>query len=142
MEDMTNEEIRAFLMDKVRTGKLSSVCADGRPHVTPIWYVLDGDDLLFMTWHESIKRKNIERDGRVAICVDDESPPYAFVLIEGTAKIDNPTPEQMLKWSTEIGGRYMGADRAEEFGKRNAVEGELLIRLTPHKFIAKKNMAG
>ncbi len=141
MEDMTQAEIRSFLMDTARTGKMATVREDGRPHVAPIWFTMEGDDFLFMTWHTSVKGKNIQRDGRVSLCVDDEKPPYAYVIVEGTAAPVNPSPEEMLKWSTEISGRYMGDDLAEEFGKRNAVEGELLMRLTPNKIIAHKNLS-
>lgn len=141
MENMTQEEIRSFLMDSVRTGKLASVRADGRPHVTPIWYVFDGEYLFFNTWHESVKAKNILREGQVSICVDEEQPPFAFVIIEGNAEAIEVTAEERVAWATKIGGRYMGQDKAEQFGKRNGVEGELLIRVTPSKIIAKKNVS-
>lgn len=141
MEHMTQKEIRAFLMDTPRTGKLATVREDGRPHLAPIWFTMDGDDILFMTWHTSVKGKNILRDGRVSLCVDDEKPPFSYVIVEGTAAPVNPSQEEFLKWSTEISGRYMGDDLAEQFGKRNAVEGELLMRLTPTKIIAHKNLS-
>lgn len=141
MQKMTPEEIREFLSSGTRTGKLSTVRADGRPHVAPIWFVLDGDDLLFNTWHTSVKAKNMLRDNRVSICVDDEKPPFAFVIVEGTAVLlDNP-PDN-LHWATQIGGRYMGPDQAEAFGKRNGVAGEFLVRVTPTKIIAQKDVAG
>ncbi len=141
MQKMTKDEIRSFLIDTPRTGKLATVRADGRPHVAPIWFTLDGDDLIFNTWHESVKGKNILRDGRVSICVDEEQPPFSFVIVEGLATIDDVTPEQRVKWAGDIGGRYMGADRAEEFGKRNGVDGELVVRVTPTKIIAQKNVS-
>ena len=141
MEKMTKEDIRDFLMDTARTGKLGTVRDDGRPHVAPIWFTMDGEDLIFMTWHESVKGKNIQRDNRVTICVDEEQPPFAFVIYEGEVEIMELTPEQQLHWSTEIGGRYMGADQAEAYGKRNAVEGELMLRLKPTKVIARKNVS-
>jgi PPOX class probable F420-dependent enzyme len=141
MQKMTSEEIREFLTYGTRTGKLSTVQADGRPHVAPIWFVLDGNDLLFTTWHKSVKAKNMVRDNRVSICVDDETPPFAFVIVEGTAVLqENPT--DILQWATQIGGRYMGADQAEAFGKRNGVPGEYLVRVTPIKIIAQKDIAG
>jgi PPOX class probable F420-dependent enzyme len=132
---MTDDERRVFLSEGTRTGKLATVRADGRPHVVPIWFVLDGDDLVFNTGAETLKGKALRRDPRVAICVDDEQPPFAFVMIEGTVTLHDDV-DAMLPWSTAIGGRYMGADRAEEFGRRNAVPGELLVRLTPTKIVA------
>jgi PPOX class probable F420-dependent enzyme len=125
-------ECRAFLLERAHTGKLATVRADGRPHVVPVWFVLDGDTLVFTTGDRTIKAKNMRRDPRVALCVDDETPPFAYAQIEGTATLSADL-EELRHWATRIGGRYMGAERAEEYGKRNGVEGELLVRLTPEK---------
>ncbi len=140
-KEMTPEEVKAFLSQGTRTGKLATVRKDGRAHVAPIWFVLDGDDLIFNTWHSSVKARNMQRDPRVSLCVDEEVAPYAFVIIEGTVTFSEDL-EESLRWATRIGGRYMGADQAEAFGKRNSVAGELLVRLTPTKVIAKKDVAG
>ena len=112
----------------------------GRPHVTPIWFALDGDDVVFTTHHTSRKAHAIVRDPRVALVVDDETPPYGFVLIEGRASISEE-PEELLRWATLIAGRYMGAERAEEYGRRNGVPGELLVRVHPDKVIARSEIA-
>ncbi len=141
METMTPAETRAFLLDTARTGKLATVRQDGRPHVAPIWFDLDGDDLIFTTWHESVKAKNLRHEARVSLCVDDETPPFAFVIIEGTVTISEE-PAALKAWATRIGGRYMGQDQADAYGQRNGVPGEWLVRLTPTKIIAKKNIAG
>ena len=124
-----------------RTGKLATVREDGRPHVAPIWFVLDGDDLIFNTWHESVKGKNLVRDGRIALTVDEEVAPYAFVIVEGTVEITEDDPAESLKWATRIGARYMGEDQAEAFGKRNSVPGELLLRIKVDKIVAQKELA-
>jgi len=141
MQEMTPAEYRRFMLDTVRTGKLATVRADGSPHVTPIWFDMEGDDLIFTTWEHSVKAANIRRDPRVNLCVDDEKPPFAYVMVEGTAAIVTPPLDEMLRWTTRIAGRYMGQALAEAYGKRNAVEGELLIRLTPRKIIARKGIA-
>lgn len=134
MRKLNAEQARAFLSSGTRTGKLATVRADGRPHVVPIWFVLDGDDLVFTTWHESVKAHNMLRDARVALCVDQETPPYAYVTVEGTVTMLDD-PEAGRRWATVIGERYMGADRAAEFGRRNGVPGEHVVRLTPTKII-------
>jgi PPOX class probable F420-dependent enzyme len=125
-----SDEAREFLQTGTRTGKLAWTAADGRPLVAPIWFVLDGDDLVFNTGRDTAKGRAIARDPRLTICVDLEQPPYAYVQVQGTATVSEDLAE-MLPYSTAIGARYMGADRAEEFGRRNAVEGELLVRLHP-----------
>jgi hypothetical protein len=141
MKEMSKAEVYEFLATGTRTGKLATVRADGRPHVAPIWFVLDGEDLIFNTWHKSVKGKNLVRDGRIALTVDEETPPYAFVLVEGTVEITDDDLTESKKWATRIGARYMGAERAEEFGQRNAVPGELLVRIKVDKIVAKKEMA-
>jgi PPOX class probable F420-dependent enzyme len=137
---MTAEEYRRFLSEGTRAMKVATAHADGRPHVAPVWFVLDGEDIIFTTGATSVKGRRLRRDPRVALCVDDETPPYAFVLIEGTATISEDLAE-LLDWATRLGGRYMGAERAEEFGKRNAVAGELLVRVTPTRIIAQKGIS-
>jgi PPOX class probable F420-dependent enzyme len=129
---MTDEQVHTFLTAvPPHTGKLATVRDDGRPHVAPIWYDVDDDGaLVFNTGERTVKGRNLIRDGRVALCVDDERPPFSFVSIEGTVEIIRDLA-QVRQWATHIAGRYMGAERAGEYGERNGVEGELLIRLLP-----------
>jgi PPOX class probable F420-dependent enzyme len=137
---MPRDEYLAFLAEGTRTGKLGVVRKDGRPHVAPIWFVLDGDDLIFTTGADTVKGKALRRDPRAALLVDDERPPFAFVRIDGTCTISEDLDE-MLAWATRLGARYMGADAAEAFGRRNAVRGELLVRLTPTHVHAQSGIA-
>jgi len=140
MAKMTDDERRRLLADGTRTGKLATVRKDGRPHVAPIWFVLDGDDLLFTTGTTSVKGRAIRGDPRVVICVDREEPLYDFVIVEGKAAISDDLNELLL-WATRIAARYMGEEKAAAYGKRNAVPGELLVRVTPTKIIAEKDIA-
>ena len=123
-----------------RTAKLAVVRADGSPHVAPVWVDLDGDTVVFMTSAHTIKGKAILRDPRVCLCWDDERPPFSFLTIAGTATTSTD-PDQLLHWATRIGGRYMGQDRAEEYGRRNAVPPEMVVRVTPTKITAKVAVA-
>ena len=140
MQEMTLAAAQSFMSWGTRTGKLAVVRLDGRPLVTPVWFVLDGDDVVFMTHETSAKGKAVRLDNRVAMLVDDEEPPYAFVLVEGTVVISEDLDE-LRRWGTVIGGRYMGAARAEEYGRRNGVPGELLVRLTPSRIVAMEGVA-
>jgi hypothetical protein len=132
---------REFLLETpARTAKLGVVAKSGQPLVAPIWIALDGDDVVFNTGKTSAKGRAIRRDPRVALCVDDDRPPFSFVLIHGTASVSEDLDE-MRRWATVIGGRYMGDSRAEEYGNRNGVPGELLVRVTPTKVIAERDIA-
>jgi PPOX class probable F420-dependent enzyme len=146
---MTPEEIRAFLLTGTRTAKLAFVGPDGAARVTPVWFVLDDDvpagptglaDLVFTTGADTAKGRALRRDHRVALVVDDDSPPYALVRVQGTAELSEDV-ERCRHWATRIGARYMGADRAEEFGRRNGVPGEYLVRVRPTRVVSEAGVA-
>jgi PPOX class probable F420-dependent enzyme len=139
-QKMTDDEWRAFVSHGTRTGKLSTVRADGSPHVAPIWFLLDGNDIVFNTGKETVKGRNLARDGRVALCVDDDRPPFGFVVLQGRARLSEDLDE-VRQWATRIGSRYMGEERGEEFGARNGVPGELLARFTVDRVVAVKGVA-
>jgi PPOX class probable F420-dependent enzyme len=138
---MSTAEIREFLTAGQRTGKVATTRADGRPHLAPIWFVLDGDDLVFMTGADTVKGKSLARDPRASLVVDLEEPPYAFVMVEGTVTLSDDL-DNMLPLSIAIAQRYVPADQAEAFGRRNAVPGELLVRLTPTKTVGLADLMG
>ena len=137
---MSHDERRAFLMQGTRTGTLGTVRADGRPHVAAVWFVLDGDDLVFMTGSGTVKGRNLRRDPRATLLVDDATPPFGFVRCDGVVTIAEDLDE-MLVWSTRIASRYMGPERAEAYGRRNAVAGELLVRLSPQRIVTEAGVA-
>ncbi|HEY9302988.1 MAG TPA: PPOX class F420-dependent oxidoreductase [Mycobacterium sp.] len=121
-----------FLSAGTRTGMLGYLAADGRPLVAPVWFVVDDGQLAFNTGRDTSKGRALARDPRVVICVDDPHPPYSFVQVQGVATVSED-PQDVLDIATRTGRRYMGADRADEFGRRNAVPGELVVRVRPTK---------
>ena len=139
MRKMTEEEWRAFVMDGTRTAKVATAREDGRPHVVPVWFVLDGADVVFTTSASSVKGAALRRDPYACLCVDDQAPPFSFVMVEGPVVLSSDLNE-LRRVATRIGGRYMGHDRAEEFGARNAAEGELLVRLRPAHVLAETEL--
>lgn len=135
---MSDAERRAFLSEGTRTGVLSTTRKDGTPHAAPIWFVLDPDDpdvVVFTTGRDTVKGRNLARTGVATLTVDVAEPPFSFVTITGHVQISDDQAV-MLEWTTRLGARYMGADKAEEFGRRNAVPEELLVRLRPDKIVA------
>jgi PPOX class probable F420-dependent enzyme len=136
---ITDPEISAFLSGGTRTGKLAYTGADGRPLVTPIWFIVEDGDLVFNTGKDTAKGKALARDPRTTICVDLEEPPYGFVQVQGSAELSEDLGE-LVRTATAIAARYMGEDRAEDIGKRNGAPGELVVRLHPSKVIAALNV--
>lgn len=120
---------------------MAFAAADGRPMVTPVWFIVEGDELVFNTGKDTAKGRAFARDPRIALCVDLEEPPYALVTVQGTVTLSED-PDELVRTATAIAGRYMGADKAEEFGKRNGVPGELVVRVRPTKVVAHFDMTG
>ncbi|NEW29173.1 PPOX class F420-dependent oxidoreductase [Nocardia cyriacigeorgica] len=141
MASLTDPKVREFLGHGTRTAKVAFTAGDGRPVVVPVWFIVEGEELVFNTGKTSAKGRALARDNRIALCVDLEQEPYAFVQVQGTATLSEDLDE-LVRTATAIGARYMGADRAEEFGKRNGVPGELVVRVRPHKVIAAFDMTG
>lgn len=141
MASIGDPAVRDFLSHGTRTGKLSWLSASGRPLVAPVWFVVDGDGLVLNTGKDTAKGRALARDPRVSLCVDLEQPPYAFVQVQGEAELSED-PAELLRTATAIAARYMGAGHAEEFGRRNAVPGELVVRLRPVKVLANFNITG
>jgi PPOX class probable F420-dependent enzyme len=139
MTSVTDLDISAFLSEGTRTGMLAFVSASGRPLVTPVWFIVEDGCLVFNTGKETAKGRALSRDPRATLCADLQEPPYGFVQVQGIAELSEDLGE-LLRTATAIGARYMGQDRAEEFGKRNAVPGELVVRLRPTKVTAALNM--
>jgi PPOX class probable F420-dependent enzyme len=123
MPAMNRKEIKKFLMQGTFTGKLATTKKDGSSHIVPIWFVLDVnnnnnarvgekekdvcDDIIFTTSSESVKARNIQRDNRVSICVDDQKPPFSYVVIHGAARIQHCEQTKLFKFATKIAQRYM-----------------------------------
>jgi PPOX class probable F420-dependent enzyme len=139
---MSPDEVRAFLTDDpARPGVLATTRKDGRPHLAPVWYVVDDDGtIVFTTGADTVKGRTLRRTGWAAMTVDDDAPPFSFVTLEGPVAISDDLPA-VREWAARIGGRYMGADRAEEYGERNGVPGELLVRLAVQKVISTRDLA-
>ncbi len=137
------EEWREFLLTGTRTGKLAVVRKNGLPHVTPIWFLLDdNDDLVFTTYGKSVKARALLRTKAFSLCVDDQTPPFSYVMLECAIRSMETEDPEKLAWATRIGARYMGADRAEAYGKRNSVPEEYLVRAEVTKVVAQANIAG
>lgn len=141
MASIWDRQVREFLEHGTRTGKLAFTAPSGRPLVAPVWFVLQGGEIVFNTGKDTAKGHYLARDRRVTLCVDLERVPYAFVQVQGEADLSEE-PADLLRTATIIGEHYMGAERAEEFGRRNGVPGELVVRVTPTKIIAGFEMSG
>lgn len=149
MSEMSEREIKELLMHGTFAAKLVTVRNDGSPLLVPIWFVLDDDDrnngqigdIVLTTYDSSFRARNIQRDNRICICIDNQTPPYSIVTIQDTARMEHLRHNELLKWATEIAKQYTGKNYAEAYGKRNSTEDAVLVRIKPAKIIAEKDTA-
>jgi PPOX class probable F420-dependent enzyme len=134
---MTDDQRRAFLLEGTRTAILGTTHEDGQPVAVPVGFTLDGDDVLILTSEESVKAKAIERDPRVSLVVDDPTPPFRYVAIEGTADTTMRQDETRRFATTAIGRRYAGEDGIEGFAKYADERLKLLVRVHPKRIVAR-----
>jgi PPOX class probable F420-dependent enzyme len=137
---MTEVEWWAFLVERPRPAILATSRADGRPHAAPVWIDVDDGTIVFNTGADTVKGRNLARDPRCSLVVQDDEAPFAMVVVEGTVALSDELAD-VRRWAARIGGRYMGAERAEEYGERNGVPGELVARLIPTHVVSARDVA-
>jgi PPOX class probable F420-dependent enzyme len=125
---MSKAEAIKFLAEGTRTGRLATASPTGSPHVAPVWFLVDGDDLVFTTAHDTIKGRHLRANPRAALTADVDVFPYSFVVVRGPVAVEEHAAD-LLMWATRIAERYVPAGQAEAYGRRNAVPEEMLCRL-------------
>lgn len=90
--DLVDESYRHRL-EEARNLWVTTVRPDGRPHLTPVWFVLDGEDLVICISGRSVKARNLAANARVACALEDGSSP---LIAEGQVEtILEPWPETL-----------------------------------------------
>jgi len=139
MRRMNEAEICAFLTFGTRTGKLGVTRLDCSPMVVPMVRRRRRHAALHDVGREHQGQVAAPRRARVAVR-GRGLPAVRYVRVDGTTTLLDD-PELLRSWAARIGGRYMGAERAAEYGARNGVEGELLVRITPTRIVAQAGIA-
>lgn len=140
MAKMTEDEVLAFLAAGARTGKLATASPTGAPHVAPVWFLVDGRDLVFTTYRDTVKGRHLRANPRAALAADLEAYPHAFVTVRGPVTLDEH-PSDLVDWAIRLAARYVPAGQAEGYGTRNAVDGEMLCRLRVERATGERDIA-
>ena len=131
---MNQEERRQFVRDH-RTCVFGYARKDHGPAMTVVYYVLDGDEMLVSTMAERGKAKAVVRDGRVSLCVLDESWPVTYLQVYGTGAVDRD-PELAADVLTRVIGLMAGeevpASRHRQIAQMARDEQRVVIRVKPY----------
>ena len=128
-----DEWVRRFLTaSPAHTGVLSTVRADGRPHAKPIFFELEGADILFITGRSSVAGKNLALDPRLTLCVEVEAPHFRYVTLDGTAAFSTHAtdPDALSQLAGRLAARYRGAEQGQAIARSAWLLSVYLIRMT------------
>lgn len=139
MATMTDNEWRAFVTAGTKLAHLALTRPDGRPHVTPVCFILDGDEFAFALSPGSIKGKSLARDRRLALCITDERQPYGFVTIEGHARI-SAEPDQIKHVAAGIADRYYPSQPSAALAESFVEQGFTAVRISITNVIARSGL--
>jgi PPOX class probable F420-dependent enzyme len=129
---MTEHDLASFWREP-HLAKLGTINPDGAPHLTPIWYLHDGVYLVMVTRAGSRKVRNIRRDPRVTVCIDRPTPPYAGVVVQGTALLEEVAYQEL---AVPMAVRYLGTDAGKLIGAEYARTDLMTIRVAIDKLMS------
>lgn len=134
MNSLITDELRQFMMGSPRVVKVATHRKNGRPWVQPVWFILDSDQLVFVISEGSLLARALQRDHRLAVCVDEEEVPYSFAVLEGQVETFPDSPDR-AEWQEKLIRRYrndVGNPKAHA-QMLSSEYGGLLTRMTVHK---------
>jgi PPOX class probable F420-dependent enzyme len=131
---MTSDERRQFL----ETHRLAILGVERRnkaPHLSPVYYVVDGDDLLVSVTKTRAKTKLILRAGSLSLCVLDEQFPFRYLRVEGSASFDEEgAVELMLRIGEKMQGQPLPESARPNIEERASKEQRIVLRVRPESY--------
>lgn len=125
----TDDKLSTFLQRPL-TAKLATISKDGSPHVTLVWFKYDGKDLLVSTTKDRVKAKNVSRDNRACIAIDDPQDPWKWAIFNGHVKVEEEGAHALIE---ELAQKYMGEARGNAYSQRTKTEPRIILRIVPEK---------
>ncbi len=119
-----SDTARAFLGEQ-RFAVLATINKDGTPQQTVMWYELQGDEIMMNTAHGRLKDRNLARDPRISICIEDGQ---RFVTLRGAVTLNDEieTAQADIK---RLAARYSGAEQAEKSAANFRKEHRITLRM-------------
>lgn len=130
---MNSQEIDAFLKEPNITD-LATVRPDGSPHVVPVWYLYDGENVRVLASSSAVKVHNIRNEPRVSLSIATHEEPYKYVLVNGVATESyEGIPELLLTMAVH----YKGEEEGKQYAERILKEMDFcILTITPSNVIS------
>ena len=116
------------LFDKKAFAHIATVGADGAPQVTPVWVDFDGSHIRFNTARGRVKDKNLQRNPKVAISIQDPENPYRYVQVRG--RVTEMTEKGADAHIDALAKKYLGKD---EYPFRQPGEQRVRLAVEPER---------
>ena len=133
---MSKEKREQFLAE-VHVGVIAVMQERGGPLAVPVWYLYEpGGEIMIWTGAKSQKARLLEAAGRFTFCVQDESPPYRYVTVEGpVTAVEKASIEELVG---PLAVRYLGEEEGrsylESLGGADGVAGDIMVRMRPERW--------
>jgi len=128
---MNDRQIQHVLRPYIAT--LATLRKDGSPHTAPVWYRYQDGAFFVLTDAGSQKHKNIMRDPRAELCIDDrERAPFHTVIVRGRATV---LPHPGAEWRLALAVHYLGEERGRRYVGSEGDGGGVMIRINPEKIV-------
>jgi len=121
------EEIRTFL-EVPRIAYLSTIDLQGYPHTVPVWFAVDGDDLIFSAAKKRARVKHILANSKGCVVIGGNTDDAEGYLIKGEFKIEE---DPSLTLRDKVLNRYLQGKDLEQFMARLVGEERVIVRLIP-----------
>jgi PPOX class probable F420-dependent enzyme len=134
--EMSDEEVRAFL-DEQMVMQCATVGPRGLPHMVPLWYVPDGSELRGWTYAKSQKARNLERDPRATIGIEDgvEYQELRGVMFECDVLVERDT-DRVAEYGLDLVDRYGGGAPEMKDLFRQQARKRIGLRFVPTRVVS------
>jgi len=123
MPELTQDEIAAYLSEPGHDLILATVNDEGQPHAVPVWYIMDGGDIVFSTGYGGVKGRNMQANPKIAACVSQPADPIMFVSVQGDA-VEVADVSEKRRLVSAIMRKYGDSDTPE-----GDMAGTLVVRI-------------
>ncbi len=127
---MITEDVITYL-GQSKVGVIATLRRDGSPHAVPVWHRFDGESILVWTEKHRVWVNNVNRDGRVAFSVQDDSPPFAALVMRGTATATDRLGDSGLEAAKDISRRYLSEDEVDGYVESYWPKLHTFVRIVP-----------
>ena len=130
MAKLNSEQTWALLREPI-ISFITTLRADGTPHVTPVWHMVDGDELVIAVDSRTVKARNVSVNPNVALCVAVDASPQPWVLVEGAASL---VEDGAVEFVRAVTAHYLGEERVESYlAETLPMRDFRLLRITPRR---------